>query len=49
VYKFQWKQAVITLALALSVALIVNWAVLTFFGQKSAARAEHSLVGILLF
>ena len=48
VYKFQWKQAVITLALALSVALIVNWAVLTFFGQKSAARAEHSLVGILL-
>ena len=48
VYKFQWKQAVITLALALSVALIVNWAVLQFFGQKSAYRAEHSLVGILL-
>ena len=48
VYKFQWKQAAITLALALSVALIVNWAVLQFFGQKSAYRAEHSLVGILL-
>ena len=48
VYKFQWKQAVITLALALSVALIVNWAVLQVFGQKSAYRAEHSLVGILL-
>ena len=48
VYKLQWKQAAITLALALSVALIVNWAVLTFFGQKSADRAEHSLVGIIL-
>ena len=47
-YKFQWKQAAITLAVALSVALIVNWAVLQFFGQKSAYRAEHSLVGIVL-
>jgi hypothetical protein len=46
--KLQWKQAVITLALALGIALVVNWAVLQLFGQKSAARAEHSLVGIIL-
>jgi len=37
-----------TLAGAFGVALLVNWGVLTFFGQKSADRAEHSLVGILL-
>lgn len=46
--KSQWTQTVITLALALGVALLVNWTVLKLFGQKSAARAEHSLVGILL-
>ena len=48
VSKSQWTQMVITLALALGVALLVNGAVLKLFGQKSAARAEHSLVGILL-
>ena len=48
VEKFQWKQTVITLAVALSIALTVNWAVLQGFGQTSADRAEHSLVGILL-
>lgn len=36
------------LALTLSIALVMNWAVLQFFEQKSAYRAEHSLVGILL-
>ncbi len=46
--KSQWMQAAIRLALALGVALIANWAVLKLFGQKSAARAEHSLVGIIL-
>ena len=46
--KSQWTQTALTLALALGVALLVNWAVLKLFGQKSAARAEHSLVGILL-
>lgn len=46
--KLQWQRVVITLALALGFALLVNWVVLTLFGQKSAARAEHSLVGILL-
>jgi hypothetical protein len=30
------------------VAFILNWAILNLFGQKSAYRAEHSLVGILL-
>ena len=46
--KPQWKQAVITLALAFGFAFIVNWVVLKFFGQKSADRVEHSLVGIIL-
>ena len=44
----QWRQGAITLAVALGIALMVNWAVLHLFGQKSAARAEHSLVGIIL-
>jgi hypothetical protein len=48
VYKSYWKQAVITFALAFGFVLIVNWGVLQFFGQKSADRAEHSLVGIIL-
>jgi len=33
---------------AFGVALVLNWGILGFFGQKSADRAEHSLVGILL-
>ena len=37
-----------TLAVAFGVALVLNWGILGFFGQKSADRAEHSLVGILL-
>ena len=48
IHKSQWTQAVIALAGAFGFALLVNWGVLTFFGQKSADRAEHSLVGILL-
>lgn len=47
----QGRQAFTVLALlafAFVVALIVNWGVLAFFGQESADRAEHSLVGILL-
>lgn len=47
VYKSPWIQAVITLAGAFGFALLVNWGVLTCFGQKSADRAEHSLIGIL--
>ena len=38
----------VTLTVAFGVALVLNWGVLGFFGQKSAGRAEHSLVGILL-
>jgi len=44
----QWKRILLTLAISFAVALLVNWAVLTLFGQKSADRAEHSLVGIIL-
>lgn len=46
--KLQWKQTVLTLLVALAVAFILNWVILNLFGQKSAYRAEHSLVGILL-
>jgi hypothetical protein len=38
----------ITLAGVLAVALLLNWAILKLFGQKSADRAEHSLMGIVL-
>ena len=47
----RWKQivsALATLAVAFGVAVVLNWGILGFFGQKSADRAEHSLVGILL-
>ncbi len=47
-YKSQWVQTMVALALALGVALVVNWAILKLFGQKSPYRAEHSLVGIIL-
>lgn len=43
-----WQQIALQLALAVGFAFLVNWGVLTLLGQKSAARAEHSLVGILL-
>jgi hypothetical protein len=44
----RWKQLLITLAAAFGVAVMINWAMLKLFGQKSAARAEHSLVGVIL-
>ena len=44
----RWKPRLLTLAIALVVAIGVNWAILELFGQKSADRAEHSLIGILL-
>jgi Domain of unknown function (DUF5942) len=46
--RLRWKQILITLALSFGVAVLVNWAILQLFGQKSADRAEHSLVGIIL-
>jgi hypothetical protein len=44
----RWKPVLITLAVSFGVAVLVNWAVLALFGQKSADRAEHSLVGVIL-
>jgi hypothetical protein len=44
----RWKQLLLTLAIAFVLAISVNWAVLELFGQKSADRAEHSLIGIIL-
>ena len=44
----QWRQLFIALGVSLTVALLLNWAILKLFGQKSAARAEHSLIGIIL-
>ncbi|MGQ4808535.1 hypothetical protein NKDENANG_01918 [Candidatus Entotheonellaceae bacterium PAL068K] len=46
--KSQWKQVAIALVLAFGFALMVNWSILKLFDQKSADRAEHSLVGIIL-
>jgi len=46
--RIRWQQILIALGIALGVALLLNWAILELFGQKSAERAEHSLVGILL-
>lgn len=44
----RWKPLLLTLAIALVVAIGVNWAILELFGQKSADRAQHSLIGIIL-
>ena len=46
--RLQWKQALITLAVALVVAFILNWGILKLFGEKSPYRAQHGLVGIAL-
>jgi hypothetical protein len=46
--RVQWRQLLIALGVSLTVALLLNWAILKLFGQKSAARAEHSLIGIIL-
>jgi hypothetical protein len=37
--KVKWKQLIITLAIAFSIAVSVNWVVLWLSGQKSAIRA----------
>jgi Domain of unknown function (DUF5942) len=46
--RVQWRQLLIALGVSLAIALLLNWAILTLFGQKSAERAEHSLIGIIL-
>lgn len=43
-----FKKMAILLATIFVLSLILNWAILEFFGQKSDYRAEHSLVGIVL-
>jgi Domain of unknown function (DUF5942) len=43
-----WQQILIVLVISLGIAILLNWAILKLFGQKSAERAEHSLVGIIL-
>jgi hypothetical protein len=42
------RQILIALGISLGIAILLNWAILKLFGQKSAERAEHSLVGIIL-
>jgi hypothetical protein len=42
-----WQQILIVLGLCVGIAVLLNWAILALFGQKSADRAEHSLIGIL--
>lgn len=46
--KLKLKQVAIILASVFCFALALNWAVLKLFGQKSADRFVHSLVGIIL-
>jgi hypothetical protein len=44
----RWRQLLIALGISLGMAVLLNWAILELFGQRSAERAEHSLVGIIL-
>jgi hypothetical protein len=44
----RWRQLLVALGASLGVALLLNWGILKLFGQKSAERAEHSLIGIVL-
>jgi membrane-bound metal-dependent hydrolase YbcI (DUF457 family) len=46
--RLRWQQILIGLGISLAIAILLNWAILKLFGQKSAERAEHSLVGIVL-
>jgi hypothetical protein len=46
--RVRWQRLLIALGVALGIALLLNWGILTLFGQKSAERAEHSLIGIIL-
>jgi hypothetical protein len=46
--RVQWRQLLIALVVSLGIALLLNRGILTLFGQKSAERAEHSLIGIIL-
>ena len=46
--RLRWRQLLIALGISLGMAILLNWAILELFGQRSAERAEHSLVGIIL-
>jgi hypothetical protein len=43
----RWQRILIALGIALGLSILLNWAILKLFDQKSAERAEHSLVGII--
>jgi hypothetical protein len=46
--RIRWQQLLTALGVSVGIAVLLNWGILTLFGQKSAERAEHSLIGILL-
>jgi len=46
--RLRWRHVLIWLGISLGIAVMLNWAILRLFGQRSAERAEHSLVGIVL-
>ena len=48
IVRIRCKQLLLTLGLSFGMAIGVNWAVLELFGQRSADRAAHSLIGIIL-
>jgi len=41
--RMQWRQLLIALGVSLTVALLLNWAILKVFGRRVQRRAEHSL------
>jgi hypothetical protein len=43
----RWRRILIALGISLALAILLNRAILSLFDQKSAERAEHSLVGII--
>ena len=43
----RWRRILIALGISVALAILLNWAILYLFDQKSAERAEHSLVGII--
>jgi hypothetical protein len=46
--QIRWKQLLVTMVVAFGIAILVNRGVLKLFDQRSADRATHSLVGIIL-
>jgi hypothetical protein len=46
--RMRWQQVLLALGVSLGIAVVLNGVILTLFGQKSAERAEHSLMGIIL-